>query len=296
MTTKFAAIRFHSWNDLFSFGRSLDNWFYRGQSCDSWSLTSSLERNIGVDHGSSWDWDHTERWMLRKFCGYAHNYLTHSPADNDPLEWLALMQHHGAPTRLLDCTFSFPVAAFFAACEGEGDFAIWAFNWKQFRESATTRFGLDIDPAFQALDFHSAMHTKANEFLTRKAEGALAFPIVPTHSNERQESQQGLFLFPCDTTRTIEENIERMVEAEGLHNLNVPSNAEPYDSDLHNSSKLRSHWIIKCILPKEERFKLLMDLHDMNIHEATLFPGFDGFAESLRFYTRRDRQDTKEAK
>ena len=78
--------------------------------------------------------------MLRKFRGFAHHYLLCRPDGGDLLEWRALMQHHGAPTKLLDCTYSFPVAAYFAAREADTDFAIWASNWNQFRKSIISRF------------------------------------------------------------------------------------------------------------------------------------------------------------
>lgn len=226
--------------------------------------------------------------MLRKFRGFAHNYLTHPPEDDDLLEWLALMQHHGAPTRLLDCTFSFPVAAFFAAREADTEFAIWAFNWNQFRKSATERFGLKIDQIFATLDFHAAMHAKANEFLTGTASGALAFPTVPRRSNERLEAQQGMFLFPCDPARTLLENLECLIGQPGIHSINDSSNLVFYDANAHNVRFLHQYWLLKCVLPKEERFNVLTDLHRMNIHEASLFPGLDGFARSLKRYTMRD--------
>ncbi|MFZ2653740.1 MAG: FRG domain-containing protein [Victivallales bacterium] len=290
MGTEFASIKFESWPDLLNFGRGLDNWFYRGQSCANWSLMSSLERAIGSTHNPSWDCKHTEQWMLRKFCGFAHNYLAHPPKDDDLLEWLALMQHHGAPTRLLDCTYSFPVAAFFAAREAKTDFAVWAFNWNLFSQSAIARFGLKIDPMFAALEFHTAMHAKANEFLTNNASGALAFPTVLFHSNERLEAQQGMFLFPCDPSHTLLENIECLIDKPVISSINEPSNIIRYDATASNVALFRQHWLLKLVLPKEERFNTLIDLHRMNIHDASLFPGLDGFTRSLGFYSMRDQR------
>src|SRR5216684_3693164 len=58
----------------------------------------------------------------------AHLFLAHVPDDADSFHWLALMQHHGAPTRLLDFTWSPYVAAFFALERATSDAAIWAIN------------------------------------------------------------------------------------------------------------------------------------------------------------------------
>jgi hypothetical protein len=38
------------------------------------------------------------------------------------------MQHHGAPTRLLDFTYSIYVAAYFALESADADAAVWAVN------------------------------------------------------------------------------------------------------------------------------------------------------------------------
>ena len=52
--------------------------------------------------------------IVREFMRRAHHYLPDVPRDDNWLEWLALMQHHGAPTRLLDWTYSPSVAVHFA--------------------------------------------------------------------------------------------------------------------------------------------------------------------------------------
>ena len=58
----------------------------------------------------------------------AHQFLAQPPDPDDDFQWLALMQHHGAPTRLLDFTWSPYVAAFFALERATSDAAVWALN------------------------------------------------------------------------------------------------------------------------------------------------------------------------
>ena len=56
------------------------------------------------------------------------SFSTSLPAVDDDFQWLALMQHYGAPTRLLDFTWSPYVAAFFALERTLGDGVVWAMN------------------------------------------------------------------------------------------------------------------------------------------------------------------------
>jgi hypothetical protein len=62
--------------------------------------------------------------------------------EEDYLGWLALMRHHGAPSRLLDWTLSPYVAAYFALYEGfkkqsvDLHCAVWAIDIKWLNEHA----------------------------------------------------------------------------------------------------------------------------------------------------------------
>lgn len=93
------------------------NWGFRGQRESSWTLQTSLDREVRV----SYDTGHyhlnrrgEEDDLLFRFQQQAQLYLAHLPPTEDRAGWLALMQHHGVPTRLLDWTRSPYVALYFA--------------------------------------------------------------------------------------------------------------------------------------------------------------------------------------
>jgi len=102
-------------------------WAFRGHADARWPLLSSLGRYLDkyVDPKR---WNSQEDRIARIFRRKAHLYLTHVPDRDDTFQWLALMQHHGAPTRLLDFTWSPYVAAFFALERAAETAAVWALN------------------------------------------------------------------------------------------------------------------------------------------------------------------------
>src|SRR6202044_3658398 len=113
-------------------------WAYRGQGKSSWRLKASIER-VASKPGIA------EDYVEREFKRRAHHYLRDLPKEDDVLEWLALMQHYGAPTRLLDWTKSAYVAAFFAAesATDSDSFAIWAVDQDAISAEALVMLGGD---------------------------------------------------------------------------------------------------------------------------------------------------------
>lgn len=119
----------NSWDELETkvTSRPYNSWAFRGHADASWPLISSLGRYLNTFIKEKY-WDSQERRILRIFQRKAHLYLTNPPPKTDVFQWLALMQHHGGPTRLLDFTWSPFVAAFFALERASETAAVWALN------------------------------------------------------------------------------------------------------------------------------------------------------------------------
>jgi hypothetical protein len=169
------------------------------------------------------------------------------------------MQHYGAPTRLLDFTYSFYVAAYFALEETEKDCAVWAINMNWVVKQSKAKFTKGTT-AWKFL----------NEFVTEEKEKQFkevymgvsperfACPQNPFRLNERLTIQKGVFMCPGDVTSSFEKNLR------SLQGWNKEQN------------------IKKIIIPLQFKKRALHILYDMNVTRATLFPGLDGFAKSLK--------------
>src|ERR1051325_8636298 len=90
------------------------HWAFRGERDERWPLFSSLSRYLKSFGVAAAAWPDQETRILRIFKRKAHQFLDKPPDTNDDFQWLALMQHHGAPTRLIDFTWSPSLAPFFA--------------------------------------------------------------------------------------------------------------------------------------------------------------------------------------
>lgn len=106
--------------------RHVAQWFYRGHADCSWQLVPSLYRV--PQEGWRENWDDIEAYMMQTFKCEAAPHLAHAPSDD--LEWLALAQHYGLPTRLLDWTTN-PLIALYFAAEGhpERDADVWCLGF-----------------------------------------------------------------------------------------------------------------------------------------------------------------------
>jgi len=277
----FKRVRIKSGADLLAYARKLPQqhdpnwWLFRGTPCD-FPLQTSLERllvdaGIGLDEAPG-----IERKLLKEFKRRAHFYADNLPTTGDVLGWLALMQHHGAPTRLLDWSYSFFVAAFFALSDAVSNppkkrrpAVVWALYRNAFKlEEQSPAARIIYDAAAGVSSWQTDMgrgdadniYDGINAYLLHVMENPerCIWAVNAFRLNQRLSVQQGLFLCPGDLTVSFEDNLIKAGPS--------PENLVCFELSTE----------------PDARADMLSTLHRMNINSGSLFPGLDGFARSLR--------------
>ena len=267
------------WSEYIELTSSMYLWGYRGQESAEWPLETSLHRlarNYQVRTDQLW---HREYWMLRQFIRRAQHYCSPEQQNQNPVEWLALMQHYGAPTRLLDFSHSQFVAAFFALENATTDAAVWCLNTDRIRLDNSVQFGWDY--ANLNIDMINLLAIEQVNSLIcfdsgNKPEGLspLTLVVEPEQLHERLMNQQGFFLFPSNLERSVIENIS----GTGV----TLATTENTTSIAHLG--LDDDHLLKVVIPIALRKKILKSLESMNVNARTLFPGLDGFARSMKYH------------
>jgi hypothetical protein len=232
---------------------------FRGLARTDYSHVSSLARLQG-------DFAALERHLIRNFRKYAHR---EAPGPT-MWDWLALGQHHGLPTRLIDWTFSPLVALHFATA-----------SWP------------DDDAQLIAVDCQGA-HMRLPEALrgVREREGALVFTTEMLAEQapdlERFDGLTGdqpflVFFEPPSLD-------ERIVNQSAV----LSALSDPHyqmDDWLEAHPELWFGWRIPADVKRDIRERL----DQANVTERVLLPGLEGLASWLRRYYSPELRDDRGA-
>jgi len=264
------------WDDLIKRSYWMHNFVFRGQSDSSWGLKTTCERSL-ENHFTFQTLSEREEKILTQFKRRAHHYYSNPPKPDELLEWLALLQHHGGPTRLLDFTSSFYIAAFFAAEDANSTFSIWAVNLFRLEQK------IKETEIFNKNNDKQKTHRKiVTQIIKNNMNENTIINVEPYFLNERMSIQKGLFLFLGNDENTFETTFCHMFNLE--HNDSITSNIKSVEYKNLKKRDVEKALLIKMNLPIKEKGAILYDLIRMNITAATLFPGLDGYVRSMKSY------------
>lgn len=237
-----------SWNA--QLGRHRLGVVFRGMAGD-YPLQSSLSRLVA---GRSYE---LEAHILRAFRKYARAIV---PDTDLVWNWLALAQHHGLPTRLLDWTYSPLVALHFATIDPQTydqDGVVWVVDFSQINAllPEVLRKVLETEgtPVFTP-EMLAQLAPTLNDFDRLSQTGFMAF-FEPPSLDERIVSQQALF-----------------------------SLVSQPDLDLQAWLEQNPQTFRKVRVPRALKWEVRDKLDQAGITERVLFPGLDGLARWLTRY------------
>lgn len=226
---------------------------FRGLSRADYDLRTSLMR-LGGDYAN------LESHLLRNFEKYAHGAILET---RSTWYWLALAQHHGLPTRLLDWTFSPHIAVHFATSNTAAfdyDGAIWCVDYVRARDFLPSVLREEIRREEGMSVFTVEMlerRVKQLRDLTELREGGDDFVVFfePPSLDARIVNQLALFSMMSTPNSRLDNWLERHAQV----------------------------WR-RIIIPAELKWEVRDKLDEIGVTERVLFPGLDGLANWLRRY------------
>ena len=241
-----------SWNE--GLGRHRSPFAFRGLASADQVLTSSL---IRLATGRA-DIHKPELSLLRNF----RKYSRAEGAESDSIwNWLALGQHHGLPTRLLDWTYS-PLVALHFATDDPATF--------------------DLDGVVWCVNF-----IEANKLLPRRLQRILREESSDTLTVEMLAGFETLAQFDALARDPFVVFLEppavdrRILNQFALVSL-MSDPAANFDTWLHNHEGLCR----RVVIPASLKWEIRDQLDQANVNERVLFPGLDGLSRWLaRYYT-----------
>jgi hypothetical protein len=249
-----------SWSELLSLLDRLSTrspnevtYLFRGQVDKGWRLVPTLLR-VGTGQ--------TIQQVLRSEAYALHacrsNVIRFTRQEDLPphlpkqpiAEWWAYMQHHGAPTRLIDFTASPYVALYFTADTAwDRDGCMYILH-----RGPIEAYAKSSDAPVNNIDFDKYLQSESSKEAMRV--------YIPYRQTERLAAQQGLFIYTDNVMTDLESLLERIFDK--MRSANE-------DAVLYN----------KVIIPASIKKECMIRLRAMNISAQTLFPGIDGLGRYI---------------
>lgn len=241
-------------NELFDFpphpdhGRYRSNFAYRGLDRAKYNLVTSLMR---IENSKM------EPHLMRNFQKYARSVLKDS---NNKWELLAVAQHYGLPTRLLDWSFSPYVALHFATSDITAynePGAVWCLDILKVNKQLPQEFKKQLDDNSSyvfTVDLLQNACEKFEDFDSKKGDGDdFVICLEPPSLDERIVNQYAMFTVMTNRDRSLDDWLK--------------GHPELYK---------------KIIIPAELKLEVRDKLDQANINERMIYPGLQGISAWLK--------------
>ena len=254
-------INFKTWEEFRDFlvswrNNAIINYYaFRGHADNSWKIKATLDRirpDLENSDISSW-YRSAEIHTIKRYYSAVNIFKEKIDNYNNIIEELAIMQHYGAATRLLDITLSSFVATYFALADIkylEKVKCIWAFPYNKINE---------INKKIFNVRENDELYKRYNELDITDEKGidVIGMSSYNNKLNGRQFHQQGAFLYSMSNKHTIEDLLPIYFGDEDTELIKI--NFE--------------------ICGRNNFAYAINDLRNMNLTYSSLFPDLEGYGK-----------------
>jgi len=250
---------------------------FRGQSDAKWSLMPKIVRlfkkfpKITIEDALRIEFD-----SFQFFRQQAHIYLKpeiipNSDVLSENVEWISLMQHYSAPTRMLDWSTSFNVALYFAVTDEplEQNGAMWLFQKEPVETWMENKYPYPQE--VQQEEYRKKVLTNCREYINFGKNHALPKIVIfdKQRKFERIVSQGSIFTY----------SDQLFVD----HALLI---GNALFDNLQNGTLPKNILLTKILISPEAKKYFRRHLSKLNITASSLFPGIDGIGRAISEITR----------
>jgi hypothetical protein len=222
---------FQNFHELFSNWPSQTRYYFRGVSRSYYELIPSLGRS------NDRTMYYNEKRLMNEFKNQARAYIDKLPSND--WEWMALAQHHGLPTRLLDWTTN-PLVALYFAVKDNIDLKLEINAPKGYDGSSAFYFLIYKTPPIDIETIDDPVKYVQDKEKNRQYTGHAMF--WSPHTTPRIKAQSGVL--------TIQ------------HDPKIPFQ---YGSRL-----------VKYLIPHKTRIDFRKILNNYGVNDFSMFPDLDG--------------------
>ncbi len=246
--------------DVIEIGKTLTMSWFRGTSKAWNNLTPGIFRGwFTNDILRQFRGDDIEFDIIENFKRSAPAFTDKLPDSDDHIEWLLLMQHHGAPTRLLDWTESVLVALYFATNElkyRKEDGEIWALYPNALNaKSGIPGISLSGNPHVRYLAGEPGFSNREKALEELMLGQIPKFPIA--------------FRPPLESLRMYSQFSTFTIHPQPQEQCTIPKLLE---DETH---------LVRYVIPMESKEQIQRDLRNLKITRTVLFPDLDTLGASL---------------
>jgi hypothetical protein len=248
-----------------------EQWFHgepllpwcRGQERAEWELVPKLYRGAPDDLDLEYE-------IREEFATRAPALSDYTKPSEDPVlnnwESYFVMQHYGAPTRLIDWTEASLIALYFAVRSNSGTFdaAVWALDawWLNKTIINTDEVIPPADPGTLPVDRDKVAPWLPERFKASNRLPLLPVAVLPTHTLRRISAQRS-----CFTIHGTEHN--------GFSRI---------------GGRKKPTRLIKIVIPSWETRQIRRSLEACGIDETTIFPDLEALARAVTLNWRSEKK------